>query len=85
VVEGSAQVHTETSRASCSRSGASCSGGGRHPGDGCSGHRESPPSSSPRAITSTMAPRLLLSLQLEPLSQRELKMLVTFFGKGLVM
>jgi hypothetical protein len=46
-------------------------------------HGELPPSSSPRAITSTMTPRSLLSLQLKPPSLRGSKMLVTSSGKGL--
>jgi hypothetical protein len=50
---------------------------------GCAGHGESPPSSSPRAITSTMAPRSLLSLQLEPASLRGSSTSVTSSRKGL--
>jgi hypothetical protein len=47
------------------------------------GRGESPPSWSPRAITSTMAPKSLLSLQFEPLSLRGSRTSVTSSGKGL--
>jgi hypothetical protein len=46
--------------------------------------RESPPSSSPRAITSAMAPKLQLSPKLEPPSLRGSRTSVTSSGKGLV-
>jgi hypothetical protein len=49
---------------------------------GRAGRGESPPSSSPRAITSTMVSRSLLSLQLEPASQKGLSTSVTSSGKG---
>jgi hypothetical protein len=81
-LSGTRRSTMETSEASCSGSEASCSYGGRRSGDGRMGRGESPPPSSPRAITSTMAPRSLLSLQLEPPSLRGSKTSVTSSEKG---
>jgi hypothetical protein len=80
---GARRSTTVMSEASCSGSGVFCSYGRRCLSGERAERGESPPSSSPRAITSTMAPRSLLSLQLEPPSPRGSRTSVTSSGKGL--
>jgi hypothetical protein len=82
-LRGACRSMMAMSNMSCSRGGASCSCGGRHSSGGRVVRGKFPPSSSPRANTSTLAPRSLLSLHQEPASQRGSETSVTSSGNGL--
>jgi hypothetical protein len=84
-LSGARRSTTVMSEVSYSGGGAACSCGRRRSSGGRTGHGESPPSSSPKAITSTMAPRSLLLLQLEPQSPRGSETSVTSSKKVLAM